>query len=78
MEAQSERPRETPLPPSYEAWPSVPKTAVERTMDLDHVVSPGGRHSRATSTLSMDDIEAAHALEGLRAGKTPPASAVPF
>ena len=37
-------------------------------MDVDNVISPTDRHSRATSALSMDDIEAAQALEGLRAG----------
>ena len=37
-------------------------------MDVDNVISPIDRHSRATSALSMDDIVAAQALEGLRAG----------
>lgn len=71
-----------PLPP-YEAWPSAPKgplnphcqTDVTNAMDLDKVMSPDGRDRRAASVLSMDDIEAAQALEGLRAGKT--GSAVP-
>ena len=65
----------TPVPP-YEAWPSVPRgtpdvqTQREKSnaMDLDIMMSPEDRHSRATSGLSMDDIEAAQALEGLRAG----------
>ena len=38
------------------------------TMDLDHTMSPGSQPARATSELSLDDLEAAHALEGLRAG----------
>lgn len=65
----------TPVPP-YEAWPSVPtgtpdvQTQHEKlnAMDLDNMISPEDRQSRATSGLSMDDIEAAQALEGLRAG----------
>ncbi|MCJ1473562.1 hypothetical protein MMC13_002213 [Lambiella insularis] len=75
MEEQFEQqvPR-TPVPP-YEAWPATPKGPLEahvqsdkpNAMDLDNVVSPMDRHSRATSALSMDDIEAAQALEGLRA-----------
>jgi hypothetical protein len=67
----------TPVPP-YEAWPSVPKIPLEvkmqiekpNVMDLDNVMSPTDRYSRATSVLSMDDFEAAKALEGLRTGKT--------
>ncbi|MCJ1438922.1 hypothetical protein MMC27_008312 [Xylographa pallens] len=74
MEEQFERPlSRTPVPP-YEAWPSAPNglemhlvTEKSNAMDLDNVISPMDRHSRATSALSMDDIEAAQALEGLRA-----------
>ena len=77
MEEQFERPpSRTPVPP-YEAWPSAPNAILEthliteksNAMDLDNVISPMDRHSRATSALSMDDIEAAQALEGLRAGQ---------
>lgn len=76
MEEQFEQqvPR-TPVPP-YEVWPVTPKGPLEahmqndkmNAMDLDNVINPVDRHSRATSALSMDDIEAAQALEGLRAG----------
>ncbi|MCJ1394491.1 hypothetical protein MMC18_007369 [Xylographa bjoerkii] len=75
MEEQFEQPlSRTPIPP-YEAWPSAPKGLLEsyiikeqsNAMDLDTVMTPMDRHSRATSALSMDDIEAAQALEGLRA-----------
>ncbi|MCJ1401804.1 hypothetical protein MMC11_005021 [Xylographa trunciseda] len=75
MEQQFERPlSRIPVPP-YEAWPSAPKGPLEShiinekssAMDLENVMSPMDRHSRATSALSMDDIEAAQALEGLRA-----------
>ena len=63
------------LPP-YEAWPSVPKTAPSQhhpkdvldTMDVDKTMSSETPNRRATSVLSMDDIEAAQALEGLRTG----------
>ena len=77
MEEQFERPvSRTPVPP-YEAWPSAPNGLLEahviteksNAMDLDNVISPMDRHSRATSALSIDDIEAAQALEGLRAGE---------
>ena len=37
-------------------------------MDIDEVMSLSDRNARQTSELSMDDIEAAQALEGLRAG----------
>lgn len=76
MEAQAERPR-SPLPaPPYEQWPSVPKGPLKpgthdgesSAMDVDEVKSDSERNSRHTSELSMDDIEAAQALEGLRSG----------
>lgn len=68
-----------PLPP-YEAWPSAPKGPlnphsqkdISNAMDLDKVISPESRERRATSILSLDDIEAAQALEGLRAGLMDP------
>ena len=61
---------------SYEEWPSVPvvpmkvtmKDESTSTMDIDEVKSISDRNTRQTSELSMDDIEAAQALEGLRAG----------
>ena len=77
MEAPTvQTPVNGPLPP-YEAWPSAPKGAftpnsqkdITDAMDLDKVMSPDNRDRRAASVLSMDDIEAAQALEGLRAGK---------
>ena len=63
MEAQAEH-ADVALPP-YE-WPSVPVSTLSDAMDLD--ATAPGRETRAPSTLSLDDIEAAHALEGLRAG----------
>ena len=75
MEALAEPTLATPTSavPAYEEWPSVPRGPVED--ELRHV-SPivvdedpaiiGMK--RDTSALSMDDIEAAQALEGLRAG----------
>ena len=38
-------------------------------MDVDEVNSNSDRNARQTSELSMDDIEAAQALEGLRSGR---------
>lgn len=76
LQPREEQPLEkTPVPP-YEAWPSAPTGTPDahllreksNAMDLDNMISPKDRHSRATSALSMDDIEAAQALEGLRAG----------
>lgn len=78
MEAPTvQTPLNGPLPP-YEAWPSAPKgtfsphsqTDITNAMDLDKVMSPDSRERRAASVLSMDDIEAAQALEGLRAGNS--------
>lgn len=54
----------TSLPSSI--TPSVSQESVS-TMDIDNVQE---RNCRATSVLSMDDIEAAQALEGLRSGKS--------
>lgn len=39
-------------------------------MDVDIATSIDDRSRRATSVLSMDDIEAAQTLEGLRSGET--------
>lgn len=51
-----------PVVPAYEEWPSVPKGPVRSYYDGGAVSSTG------SSILSMEDIEAAQALEGLRAG----------
>ncbi|KAI4129046.1 MAG: hypothetical protein LQ347_003931, partial [Umbilicaria vellea] len=74
MEAQLERPHNGAAVPPYEAWPSVPTAplrlgadvANSSGMDLDGVASPETVDGRAMSVLSMDDLEAAQALEGLR------------
>lgn len=75
-----ERPHNGTTVPPYEAWPSVPKTPLSLSadaasstgMDVDGVTSPDTVDGRATSVLSMDDIEAAQALEGLRTGNASP------
>lgn len=41
------------------------------SMNLPADVDNESRHVRATSVISMDDLEAAQALEGLRTGKRP-------
>lgn len=41
----------------------------DSNMDTDNAWNNAERSKRATSVLSMDDIEAAQALEGLRTGK---------
>lgn len=71
MEAPAE-PRHTSTVPAYEEWPSVPTGPVKAesrhvspmVVDADRAVIG---MKRDTSALSMDDIEAAQALEGLRA-----------
>lgn len=71
MDAQAEHPASVP---PYEQWPSVPKGPLKplyndgdaSSMDVDEVNSNSDRNVRQTSELSMDDIEAAQALEGLR------------
>ena len=76
MEAQIERPHDGAVVPPYEAWPSAPtgplsvsaEVANPSGMDVDSVASPNTVDGRATSVLSMDDLEAAQALEGLRTG----------
>lgn len=73
MEA-SAKPAHLSSVPAYEEWPSVPSGLVK---DEPRHVSPMAVDAdravigikRDTSALSMDDIEAAQALEGLRAGK---------
>ena len=62
--------------PQYEARPSVPSRALPTetqeteftAMEVDNARIANDRASRDTSVLSMDDIEAAQALEGLRTG----------
>lgn len=78
MESQAQY-HNTPVPP-YEQWPSVPKGSLgnpsstdQRTATVvDDTTSNDYQDIRATSTPSMDDIEAAQALEGLRAGYQTP------
>ncbi len=61
-----------------EAWPSVPSNPLlthphesePTAMDVYSIRPMSSRGSRDTSVLSMDDIEAAQALEGLRTGIT--------
>lgn len=80
MEAQLERPHNGATVPPYEAWPSVPnaplrlsaEAASSSGMEVDGVASPETVDGRATSVISMDDLEAAQALEGLRTGNTSP------
>ena len=54
-----------PAPPS--GYPST-KNVPTSMMDVDNTTVAEDRSRRATSVLSMDDIEAAQALEGLRTG----------
>ena len=79
MEApQLKRLNGTPPAPAYEEFPSVPlrltgsppSSGDANAMDIDSHVHLDERGRRDTSVLSMDDIEAAQALEGLRAGKS--------
>lgn len=51
-----------PVVPAYEEWPSVPAGPVRSYHGGGAVPSTGA------NILSMEDIEAAQALEGLRAG----------
>ncbi|KAF9891250.1 hypothetical protein FE257_004814 [Aspergillus nanangensis] len=59
----------SPSPPSYPSLQHVPAPM----MDVDSSTVTEDRSRRATSVLSMDDIEAAQALEGLRSdyGQSP-------
>lgn len=76
MEAHAPRSPSPPAIPAYQRWPSVPVASSKpvfkdeqlSAMDIDEVKSNSDRATRQTSELSMDDIEAAQALEGLRAG----------
>ncbi len=79
MEAQQEWPLRLRgvTAPKYHDWPAVPSTPFANNidpdlatpMDVDSTPNTEDRTRRATSVLSMDDIEAAQALEGLRAGE---------
>jgi len=76
METQAQHPRGPATVPPYEEWPSAPtgplKHAIhdgeDSAMDIDNVKNGSDRDIRQTSELSMDDLEAAQALEGLRSG----------
>ena len=66
--------------PPYEEWPSVPKGPLperskrdqSQATEMEMSSSADGQSRRATSVLSMEDIEAAQALEGLRTGNSNP------
>lgn len=76
MELEAQQARDAPAVPPYEEWPSVPTGPLKSprdaesvsAMDVDETENSDGREIRHTSELSMDDIEAAQALEGLRSG----------
>ena len=76
MEAQHPRPAQDVMPLKPQEWPAVPSTPIPSSaerdsptaMEVDSTPNAEDRSRRATSVLSMDDIEAAQALEGLRAG----------
>lgn len=80
MQAQLQHPHDGATVPPYEAWPSVPKgplglnaeVANSSGMHVDDIATPDTVDGRAASVLSMDDIEAAQALEGLRTGNIYP------
>ena len=77
METQAPPSPSPPAVPAYQQWPSTPvaplkpvfKDEQTSVMDIDDAKSNSDRGTRQTSELSMDDIEAAQALEGLRTGK---------
>jgi hypothetical protein len=56
-----------PPPPLHPPHPSALHNAHPAVMDLD-TNTADDRSRRATSVISMDDLEAAQALEGLRSG----------
>lgn len=78
MEAQQLRPLHDRTSVKLQEWPAVPSTHLPSNIDpnlpiameVDSTPNAEDRTRRATSVLSMDDIEAAQALEGLRAGKS--------
>ena len=55
---------------SSSGLPASAQNAASVVMDVNRNSSPEDRSQRATSVLSMDDLEAAQALEGLRSGMT--------
>ncbi len=77
MEVRAQHSRSAAVPP-YEEWPLAPTGPLEHAihdgqsspMDIDDVKNGSDRDVRQTSELSMDDIEAAQALEGLRSGSS--------
>ena len=77
MEAQQLRPPQEGTSVKTQEWPAVPTTPLPSNIDpnlsiameVDNTPNAEDRTRRATSVLSMDDIEAAQALEGLRAGE---------
>ena len=89
MEASENRPCTlTPTVPPYEEWPSVPHGPLKNPScdeqllpDGTNRVTPDAVHAthipakKDARALSMDDIEAAQALENLRAGNDPKTSA---
>jgi len=77
MELQRTRQDQAVLNAQTQTWPTVPKTtshnvlsdiASASAMEVDSGGVDSERTQRAASVLSMDDIEAAQALEGLRTG----------
>ncbi len=79
MEApHQQRPLQDGTSLKVQDWPAVPSTPFASNIDpnlstgteIDSTVNAEDRARRATSVLSMDDIEAAQALEGLRAGES--------
>lgn len=78
QDATATLPSATPPTPSYSAHssstplaaspPSSKPQHVSAIMDTDNAAGAEDRSRRATSVLSMDDLEAAQALEGLRTG----------
>lgn len=75
MEHQRTRQDQAVLNAQTQTWPTVPKTTshnvlsdIASAMEVDSGGVDSERTQRATSVLSMDDIEAAQALEGLRTG----------
>lgn len=76
MEVRAQDTRSPALAPPYEEWPPAPTGPLKHAlndgepaaMDIDDLKNGSDRDVRQTSELSMDDIEAAQALEGLRSG----------
>lgn len=76
MEVRARDTRSPATVPPYEEWPPAPTGPLKHAlydgesaaMDIDDLKNGSDRDVRQTSELSMDDIEAAQALEGLRSG----------